>query len=161
MAVFTATEVIDMALRAERNGETFYTAAAKKMGNAEIKELLQELAAREREHYRIFEKLADQVADTPNISVPDWDEYNQYVGAALQSALFGGADKALAAAEELEDEQDTLRMALGFEKDTLLFYYDLRDMMGREADRQVVEEIIREEKKHARRLGAQLRALAA
>ena len=42
-------------------------------------------------------------------------------------------------------------MALGFEKDTLIFFYDLREMIP-EKDQGIVTEIIREEKAHVRRI---------
>jgi rubrerythrin len=157
MAVFTAAEALNMALRAEQNGEAFYTAAAGKAKDPQVKALLEDLAAQERKHYRMFQKLAKGVGDAPVFSAPEWEEYNAYLQSALDNALFSGPNKALAAAEGLEDERDALRMALGFEKDTMLFYYDLRGMVG-EADRKVVDEIIREEKRHAQRLGALLRA---
>ncbi len=52
---------------------------------------------------------------------------------------------------------EAINMALRIEetKDTLLFYYDLRELM-READRPLVNEIIREEKAHVRRLAGLL-----
>jgi rubrerythrin len=46
-------------------------------------------------------------------------------------------------------------MALGFEKDTLLFFYDLREMVS-EAEQKAVTGIIREEKTHLRRLAGAL-----
>ena len=44
MAIFTATEALNMALRAEQNGQAFYEAAARKMKDPEVKALLEELA---------------------------------------------------------------------------------------------------------------------
>ena len=46
-------------------------------------------------------------------------------------------------------------MAMGFEKETLLFFYDLRDMVS-EADKQVLMRIVAEEKSHLRQLAAVL-----
>jgi rubrerythrin len=54
-------------------------------------------------------------------------------------------------AEEAGDRAAALRAAMGFEKDTMLFYYDLREMVS-EKDRQIITDIIREEKQHLRRL---------
>ena len=65
-------------------------------------------------------------------------------------AVFTAAE-ALAAADRVRTAEEALRMALGFEKDTLIFFYDLREMMPEE-DRGIVGEIIREEKAHVRRL---------
>ena len=58
-------------------------------------------------------------------------------------------------AKQAEDQEAALRAAIGFEKDTLLFFYDLRDMVN-EADRETISRIIREEKKHLRRLAKML-----
>lgn len=157
MAVFTAAEALNMALRAEKTGQAFYEGAARKMEDPQTKALLEELATWEERHYKTFQALADRVGDPPSLSVPEWDEYDQYLQAALSSALFAGPDKALAAADKLSNEQEALRMALGFEKDTLLLYYDMREMMP-EGEREVISEIILEEKSHAMRLATMLRA---
>jgi len=159
MAVFTAAEALNMALQIEKNGEAFYEAAARKVAEGQVRAVLEDLAMQERRHYEAFQKLADRVGEPPTLSAPEWEEYNEYVGVALENALFAGPDKALAAAEGLESEEEALRMALGFEKDTLIFFYDLREMMP-EADRGLVDEIIREEKAHARRLARLLSAQA-
>lgn len=157
MAVFTAVEALNMALRVEENGKAFYTAAAERTQQPEVKALLEDLAVQEQRHYRAFQKLLDKLAVEPSSLVaPGMEEYDIYVQTALDNALFAGPDKALAAVDEVGGERQALRMALGFEKDTLLFFYDLRDMM-REAERPVVDEIIREEKAHVRRLALLLR----
>jgi len=44
---------------------------------------------------------------------------------------------------------------MGFEKDTLLFFYDLREMVS-EAERGTISNIITEEKAHLRRLARML-----
>lgn len=157
MAVFTAAEALNAALRIEQNGEAFYTAAAGKAKDPQVKGLLQELAGWERQHYKTFQELAEQVGEPPALAAPEWEEYNQYLQATLDSALFSGPDKALALAEELENETQAMRMALGFEKDSLLFYYDLREIVP-QAQREVVSDIIREEKSHAMRLASMLRS---
>jgi len=151
MAVFTAAEALDMALKIERNGEAFYEAAARKVDDEEVRAVLEDLAVQERRHYQAFQKLADRVGEPPTLSAPEWEEYGEYIHAALESALFAGPDKALAAADRVRTAEEALRMALGFEKDTLIFFYDLREMMPEE-DRGIVGEIIREEKAHVRRL---------
>lgn len=156
MAIFTAAEALNMALNIEQNGETFYKAAARKAQDAQVKALLEELAVQERQHYRVFEKLSSHAGEPPAQSAAEWDQYDQYVQAALDNALFQGPDKSLAAAEGLKDEREALRMALGFEKDTLLFFYDLRDLLA-EGDQELVNRIIQEEKRHARRLASLLR----
>jgi rubrerythrin len=61
----------------------------------------------------------------------------------------------LTLAKQAEDRETAVRAAMGFEKDTLLFFYDLRDMVS-EKDRKTISAVIREEKKHLRRLAGML-----
>ena len=61
MAVFTATEALEMALEIEENGELFYNEASAKSTDAEVKELFEALAAQERGHYQVFQKMLEDV----------------------------------------------------------------------------------------------------
>ncbi|OQY21231.1 MAG: hypothetical protein B6I35_08860 [Anaerolineaceae bacterium 4572_32.2] len=155
MAVFTAAEGLEMAMEVEKNGEVFYNEAAAKSADPEVKSLFEDLAAQERGHYRLFQRMLGDVRPAPELPAAEYDQYEAYVQSALALALFAGPDKALALAEQAEDRETALRAALGFEKDTLLFFYDLRDMVA-EADRGAISNIIREEKMHLRRLARML-----
>jgi rubrerythrin len=155
MAAFTAAEALEMAMEIEKNGETFYNAVAAKSSDSDAKALFEDLAVQERGHYKVFHKMLQDVAPAPVLPVDIYDEYQAYVQTALDNALFAGPDKALALAEQAEDKEAALRAALGFEKDTLLFFYDVRDMVS-ERDQETISGIIREEKKHVRRLARML-----
>ena len=85
----------------------------------------------------------------------EWDLYMDYLRGTVQSAFFEGTDKALALADSVTDSQTAIQMAIGFEKETLLFFYDLRDRIPG-ADRPVLDQVIDEEKRHVRRLVAKL-----
>jgi len=155
MAVFTAAEALEMAMEIEKNGEVFYNAAAAKSDDVEIKMLFEDLAAQEQTHYKVFQKMLGGVGSAPELPTEEYDQYQAYMLAALDNALFAGEDKALALAEKATDRETALRAALGFEKDTMLFFYDLREMMG-EADKEAVSRVIGEERKHVRRLASLL-----
>jgi rubrerythrin len=58
-------------------------------------------------------------------------------------------------AKRVIDEKDALCMAMNFERETLSFFFDLRDMVS-DADREVINRIIDEEKSHLQRLAAML-----
>jgi rubrerythrin len=151
MAAFTAAEAIEMAMDIEKNGEAFYNAVAAKSSDPDVKALFRDLALQEQGHYKIFQKMLKDVTPAPDLPVDIYDEYQIYVQAALDNALFAGPDKALAMAEQAGDKETAVRAALGFEKDTLLFFYDVRDMVS-EKDQAVISGVIREEKRHVRRL---------
>jgi len=155
MSVFTAAEAIEMAMEIEKNGEVFYNEAAARVDDERAKALFEDLAAQEVGHYRAFEKMLGGAQPALELPAAEYDQYDTYVKATLDNALFAGPEKAATLAKQAEDWQTAVRAAIGFEKDTLLFFYDLRDMV-READREIVSHIIREEKKHLRRLAKML-----
>jgi rubrerythrin len=153
MAVFEAAQALEMAMRIEANGEAFYRAASEKSDDADLKELFEDLASQERGHYRVFQRMAREVEPAPELPEEVAGDYQAFLQVALDQAVFGGQDKALRMAEQAEDRDAALRAAMGLEKDTMLFYYDLREMVG-ESDRETISAIIREEKKHLARLAA-------
>ena len=151
MGIFAAAEALAIAMQIERNGEVFYHAVAVRMTDPSVKKLFQELAAQEQRHYEVFQKMAGTVGGAASPAAPEYDEYQVYLQATLDNALFAGSDKALALAEQARDRQAALRVAIDFEKDTLLFFYDLRDMAS-VAEQKAINGIIQEEKQHLRRL---------
>jgi rubrerythrin len=155
MAVLTAAEALKWALEIERNGEAFYNAVAAKGVDPEVKALFEDLAAQERGHYQAFQKMLEKVKPEPDLSNIEYDEYQTYLQVALAEALFAGPDKGLTLAKQAQDRETALRAAMGFEKDTLLFFYDLREMVS-EAERRAISDIILEEKAHLRRLARML-----
>jgi len=155
MAFLTAAEALKWALEIEKNGEAFYNAVAAKGVDPEVKALFEDLAAQERGHYQAFQKMLEKVKPEPDLSNIEYDEYQTYLQVALAEALFAGPDKGLTLAKQAQDRETALRAAMGFEKDTLLFFYDLREMVS-EAERRAISDIILEEKAHLRRLAKML-----
>jgi rubrerythrin len=155
MAVFTATEALEMAMEIEKNGEMFYNTVAERSTDSDVKALFEDLAIQEQGHYRVFQEMLGGIEPALESPAVEYDQYETYLHVALENALFAGPEKALTLAKQAEDRETALRAAMGFEKDTLLFFYDLRDMVS-EKDRETVSAVIREEKKHLRRLAGML-----
>ena len=157
MAFLTAAEALKWAMEIEKNGEVFYNEVAAKSPDPEVKALFEDLADQERGHYRAFQKMLKQVKPDPDLSSvgAQYDEYQAYLQVVLANALFAGQDKGLTLAEQAQDRETALRAAMGFEKDTLLFFYDLREMVS-EAERATISDVILEEKAHLRRLANML-----
>jgi rubrerythrin len=151
MAVFRAAQALEMAMGMEANGEAFYRAVSEKTDDEELKGLFEELASQERGHYKAFELMAQGVEPAPQIAEQAAGDYEAYVEVALDQAVFHGEDKAVRLAERADDRETALRAAMGLEKDTMLFYYDLREMVDA-SDREIISDIIREERRHLARL---------
>jgi rubrerythrin len=156
LAILRAADITELAMELEKSGEAFYRAVAEKVDSPEVRALFEDLANQEVAHYRIFQKLARSIREQPFMTDEEWDMYQDYLDATVQSAFFEGADKALAAADEVEDEEQALRMAIGFEKETMLFFHDLQDKVP-EKGRETVERVIAEERRHVQRLAGMVR----
>jgi rubrerythrin len=157
MALFQAADIVELAMQVEKSGEAFYRAVAAKAEAHQVRPLFEYLAGQEVIHYRVFQSLSQSIREAPFMTDAEWELYMDYLNGTVQSAFFEGADKALALAETVTDAQTAINMAIGFEKETLLFFYDLRDRIP-EKDRPVIEKVVEEEKRHIRRLVSKLNA---
>jgi len=157
MTVLTAAEALRWAMEIEENGVAFYSAVASKSADLEVKALFEDLAVQERGHYQVFQKMLEKVKPEPDLSSVGarYEDYQLYLQAVLANALYAGPDKGLTLARQAQDRETALQAAMGFEKDTLLFFYDLREMVS-EAERGAVSDVILEEKAHLRRLAEML-----
>ncbi len=149
MPALSAKSVLRWAMEIEESGKAFYEAVAAKAQDREAKRVLQDLAYQEERHYRTFQNMLDKV---PEADVEtDSAEYQRYLQTALDKALLGGPEKGLALAQQASNEAEALQAAIAFEKDTLLFFYDLRDMVPA-SQREAISAIIEQEKSHVKQL---------
>jgi rubrerythrin len=157
MAFLTAAEALKWAMEIEENGEAFYNTVAARSADPQVKALFEDLAVQERGHYQVFQGMLEKVKPEPDLSSVgvQYDDYEYYLQAALANALFAGQDKGLTLAKKAQDRETALQAAMGFEKDTLLFFYDLREMVS-EAERGAISDVILEEKAHLHRLAKML-----
>jgi rubrerythrin len=156
MSLLTGDEVVEIAKRLEESGEAFYAAAADRATTAGIKALFEELEVQEQHHRRAFQEMGQDQVELA-LAPDQWDQFQSYVNALLQQSFFAKPENALNLAARAADESDALRAALDFEKETLLFFHELRDAV-RGPGKQVVERILQEEKLHIQRLAAMLAA---
>jgi rubrerythrin len=149
MPALSAKSVLRWAMEIEESGQAFYEAVAAKAQDREAKLLLQDLAYQEERHYRTFQNILDKMPEA-DIET-DSAEYQRYLQTALDKALLGGPDKGLALAQQATNEVEALQAAIAFEKDTLLFFYDLRDMVPA-SQQETISAIIEQEKSHVKQL---------
>ncbi|MDH5185439.1 MAG: ferritin family protein [bacterium] len=154
MAVFySAVEVIEMAIKTEEAGKTFYGGVAKNTDNAKLKELFAFLAGEEEKHKQVFSDLYQTIKESP-ASVPyDWAEMSLYLKAITDSKFFLGKDKAINLVKEAKTPEQALDFALGFERDTMLFYTEIMTIVS-EKNRDLIAKIVAQEKSHIRQLQA-------
>jgi rubrerythrin len=151
--VYSEVELVDIAKQIERCGEAFYEQALKFVKDPKIKELFEFLLREEGEHAKAFEEMLASVRYRG-----EWRadaQYQSYLRTVVESRVFPTPEAARKLVNELGNEIDAIRFAITFEKDTVLFFHDLRRMV-RDEDVPVIERLIAEEQNHLRVLGEML-----
>ena len=146
--MFTAHEILDLAIQLEENGEAVYREAARKASNPAISELLLWMAEEEVKHTRWFKELKQEI-ESHSIN-PFMEEMSRKV--------FGGllGDKSFSHREvnfsEVDRIEDLINIFIEFEKDTVLFYETLIPFIEDNHTLQYVTKIIVEENNHIQKL---------
>jgi len=148
---FSMREVIEMAIATERSGQAFYQNASKLARENSLKELFQYLAEEEEKHLKTFQDFYNTLKEKPEITPYNWEEAKLYLEALVDSKFFASPEKAINLAKEAKDELEVINSAINFEKDTLLFFYQISEMIK---SQELVKKIIEQEKKHIQRLSA-------
>lgn len=155
---FSASDIVGTAIEIERRGRNVYSKAAAAATNPDVKSFLEFFAGEEARHQAIFEAMAGRIAKIEVPAGSDEEEYMEYVQALLDShALFcGGApEKDLANAS---DAIAAIELAARFEKDTILYFREMMDLLP-PAEGSIVKQCLDEERGHLRQLTKMLATL--
>jgi len=152
--LFTAAEIITMAIEAEKNGLAFYQAMTSKAKDQQTRNIFSFLAEEEAEHKNTFQTLLDDFAPM-DMSHTDEAEYHNYLNAFASTRIFNSDVDIDQLVQNITNDIEAVDIAIQTEKDAILFYYELREQVQSEG-RKSINEIIKEEKTHLARL-AQLR----
>lgn len=153
--MFSASEIFDLAVRIEENGERFYRQAVGQVSNPVLQAMLGKMADEEMSHREWFLKMKRSEI------VQEQDFLLRTVsGMLLQDAI----DDHGFSLEEVDfnsipDEASVLQVAIGFEEDSIAFYEILGAFVQDEETRRHLFVIIEEEKRHIELLEAQMRHL--
>ena len=151
MAVtFNADEILEMAQELERNGAQFYESASKYFTDPKEQQLLIDLANWERQHEKFFKEI-QQHLDAQEKEVQTFDpedEAGMYLQAMADGHVFNVRAEPAKALTGRETKEDILKTALQCEKDSIVFYLGLRDLVPSAEGKGKVDEVIREEMKH-------------
>ena len=156
---FNADEVFGMAEQIERNGAKFYRTAAKKF--PELSKLLTDLAAMEDEHEKTFAAMRAELSGTeavPPVFDPD-GQAQMYLRVMADGHVFDVKADPTGQLADTKTPEELLKMAIGVERDSIVFYVGLKESVSRKAGKDKVEAIIKEEMGHIVTLTQKLEAL--
>lgn len=158
---FNANEIFEMAEEMERNGAKFYRKAAENASDKETKQMLLDMADMEDGHLKTFEKMREQLSGQEK-GWTVFDPDNQSVLYLQAMADARGYEGKITPMKELtgsETPKEILETALNSEKESVVFYFGLKELVPVKAGRDKVEAIIIEELGHITTLLNKLKSL--
>ena len=149
---FSGNELINIAIGIERRGIAFYDIMTKSTDSAEARDIFKRLADKEREHMQVFREMLDESEKfQPAETYPG--EYAAYLQALVDGAVFTDDVITSELASQADSDIEAIELAINAEKDSLLFYYEMKDIIPRQAQ-PAVDRILAEEKSHLTQLTA-------
>ncbi len=147
---YTGEEIVNLAVAIEKEGKEFYDSALAYAKGYKLKEALVYLAREEQKHIAVFQKIGDKLVKsfTPNESYEG--EYEDYLKSIVNSRSFN-TTKVADMVKNLHTDKDILNFALSFEKDSILIFDEFKAFVNDEG-KQIIRELIEEEKGHIRKI---------
>jgi rubrerythrin len=147
--IFNIDEVFEIAEQIERNGARFYRKAAELFEASRAKSLLMDLAVMEDRHEKIFKEIHQELVKKSGMEdISSDDQPGQYLRAVAGGYVFpinkDPSDR-LTGNESLEE---ALKFAIQIEKDSIVFYLGIREIMPEELGKFDISKIIKEEMSH-------------
>lgn len=152
---FSAADVAEAAINIEKMGQVFYTKAAENAANDDARSFFEGFVVEEQKHQKIFEDLQQRLG---GVELPAWssaEEYMEYLKALVENhGIFTSelSEKEMAASKDLSE---AIRKAMSFEKDSILFFMEMKELVP-DSEKGLIQECIDEERSHLRMLAGKL-----
>jgi rubrerythrin len=146
--LFTATEILDLAIKLEKNAETVYRDAIGKVSSPELVKLLERMADQEARHANWFADLKlklDQKSVNPFMERMSRELFDDLLGEknfSLEEVDFAS----------VRDADELINIFIEFERDSVRFYQLLEPFVEDPVSLESLKKIIDEENFHIKRL---------
>ena len=142
--MFSAKEIIDLAIKLEKNGEAVYRDAIEKVSKPELLPLLEWMADEEVKHANWFAELKH------NFDTNNENPFAEEMSRELFNEMLGEKNFSLKEVDfpSIENLEDLIAVFIEFEKDSIIFYEVLKPFVEDPIARQYLQKIIDEEKHH-------------
>jgi len=146
--LFAIKEIIDMAIRIEKNGEAVYRSAMEKISNPALVSLLEWMADEEDRHAKWFSDLKQEVEALSK------NPFKEEMSRELLNDLIGEQSFSLKEVDfsQIDSINDLIFTFIEFEEDSILFYEMLKPFIQDEDTLAQLDKIIVEENSHIERL---------
>ena len=155
---FSLDEMIKIAVGIEKQGTIFYDVMARSTKQPAARDLFIHLANAERQHMETFKKMAPE-GNNSIVSDDEQHEYDDYLKALVSNAVFTDEMATGELATRINSDIEALDLGIRAEKDSILFYYHMREIMAPTLIL-LLDKIIKEEQTHINQLSEMKKRLA-
>lgn len=139
-------EILDIAVRVEKNGQKFYEALEKKSEDEKLQSTWRYLKEQETEHEKIFSEMLEK-ANNYLVFEYGSGEYEAFLKAIASEYIFTPELIKEKIQKTFNSDLEAVDFALNMEKESILVYSALEDYVI-EDRRKILKKIIAEEQKH-------------
>ncbi|MGD9116391.1 MAG: ferritin family protein [Dehalococcoidia bacterium] len=148
--IFSGSELVEIAIGIEKNGAAFYQALADRTRNDQTRAIYEHLAEEEIKHQNTFQNMLKTVGEYQPPS--DYaEDYRLYLKSLVDSSVFTDTAHAQQIAARVNSEAEALDIGIRAEKDSILFYTEMKDIV-KPVDQKVILNIINQEREHLAQL---------
>ncbi|HLD36607.1 MAG TPA: ferritin family protein [Planctomycetota bacterium] len=148
---FNAEEIFHIAVMIEDNGEKFYNHVSATTTDAKTKDICAKLAGQEHKHRLLFEKLLSDVVNKKGsmYNIADFPQDDlSYLKAVSDSNVFTQALNLKDVSAKIKNTKDAIIIALDFEKDSILFFIQMKKFTRPEWGQAEINKLIEQEQEH-------------
>ena len=146
---FKGSEIVEAAVKIEENGYDFYHLLANSATEEKVKDVFLSLAEEEKKHIKSFQNLLSSIKSYQ--APEEEEEYLSYLQDLADMNVFTEKNAGKEMAGKAKNELEAITLAMGFERDSILFFYEIKDIVE-DSEKKVINELIDQEKTHLRRL---------
>ena len=144
-SITSLESVLDLAVWLEKHGQDFYERACDKAVDVGLKETFSALAREERKHCAIYTDLYEVYTGKSAEGDELLGEYGRFIHLLIKEITDS------LSFEEMLSQEELIARALQFEKNTLIFFAEVKPLFRGKAGA-IIEAICREEKRHIQQL---------
>ncbi len=150
MKIFNASDVVQFAIRIEEDGEAFYRKVASAVSDKELQTFFNFLADEETHHKSVFSEMLSRIENVQAAETYD-GEYAAYLSDYIDNKVIFTRQVQQELGSDKKDMISAIDFAMQRETDSILYYHEAKQFVA-EKYYDAIDNIIKEERKHFRKL---------
>jgi len=147
----SSLDLLDLAIQIEKNGRDYYDQAAKFVKAQKVKQVFEYISNDEQLHIAVFEEIISKLEGSSEPDPKNPSEYANYILALVEENVFTKPKQGSEMSRKIRNDKHALELALGFEKDSILFYYEIKKMIN-DTFHKEIDKLITQEQDHFKRI---------